>query len=43
MVCPVAAAQLLIEEGESVAVWEAETSDGSRRRGEDNVRGVPDN
>jgi hypothetical protein len=41
-VCKVYTAQFMIEVGESVAVLEAETSDGRLIRGEDNVNIVPD-
>ncbi len=41
LVCQVLTAQFMIEEGESVAILEAETLDGTLLRGEDEVRIVP--
>lgn len=43
MVCKVYTSLVIIETGESVAVLEAETSDGRAIRGEDSVNIVPDN
>jgi N-acetylneuraminic acid mutarotase len=43
LVCKIETAEFMIEEGESVAVLEAETFYGAPIRGEDNVRIVPDN
>lgn len=43
LVCQVETAQFIIEMGESVAVLEAETFDGTSIRGEDIIRIVPDN
>ncbi len=42
LVCQVETAQFMIEVGESVAVLEAETFDGTPIRGEDSIRIVPD-
>lgn len=42
LVCQVYTAEFMIEEGESVAVLEAETFDGTRIRGEDTISIVPD-
>jgi hypothetical protein len=42
LVCQVVTAGVMIEEGESVAVLEAETFGGVPVRGEDTVRVVPD-
>jgi N-acetylneuraminic acid mutarotase len=42
LVCQVYTAQFMIEPGESVAVLEAETFDGTPIRGEDAIRIVPD-
>ena len=42
LVCQVYTVEFMIEEGESVAVLEAETYDGSRIRGEDSIHIVPD-
>jgi hypothetical protein len=43
LMCQVVTADFMIEEGESVAVLEAETYDDTPIHGEDNVRIVPDN
>ena len=42
-VCKIYTAQFMIETGETVAVLEAETFDGTLIRGEDTVNIVPDN
>jgi hypothetical protein len=42
LVCQVYTAQFMIEEGQTTAVLEAETYDGTKLRGEDFVKIVPD-
>ena len=43
LVCQIYTAQFMIEEGQTTAVLEAETIDGTKLRGEDYIRIVPDN
>jgi hypothetical protein len=43
LVCQVYTAQFMVEEGETSVILEAETFDGTKLRGEDNIRVVPDN
>jgi len=43
LVCQIYTAQFMVEEGETTAILEAETFDGTKLRGEDYIRIVPDN
>ena len=43
LVCQVYTAQFMIDEGETTAILEAKTLDGTKLRGEDFIRVVPDN
>ena len=43
LVCQIYTAQFFVEEGETTAILEAETTDGTKLRGEDIIRIVPDN
>lgn len=43
LICQIYTAQFFVEEGETTAILEAETFDGTKLRGEDVIRIVPDN